>query len=222
MNNTGFIIDEPERARILTSEVSEFKETVGRLRPDLRRVERRIEFVFNAGKDPKPGITAGKDDECVEVPSPARPSDDPKQLQALAAEAADLRHILVGLTQQVRRMERHIKASLPDAASGGDVADAPRLDKASESEVDKVVRHLKASMVEGENIAPALRAMTVKHGLAPIARYYGMTNTALPPKDELVLNIITRMRQSVIISEGFRKLAEDTAKDRAHMAGVGA
>ena len=46
--------------------------------------------------------------------------------------------------------------------------------------------------------------MTVKNELAVLARELGMTNTKLPPKDELVRRISTRLRQKASVASGFR------------------
>lgn len=54
--------------------------------------------------------------------------------------------------------------------------------------------------------------MNVKRELTPIAREFGMTNTALPPKTELIKNIITRLRQSVMLTENIRKMPRVTTE----------
>ncbi len=44
--------------------------------------------------------------------------------------------------------------------------------------------------------------MSVKNELAVLARPLGMTNTRLPPKDDLVQRISTRLRQSAVVARG--------------------
>ena len=68
----------------------------------------------------------------------------------------------------------------------------------------------------GGQLESELRRMTVKNELAVLARQLGMTNTKLPPKDELVRRISTRLRQSASVTSGIRGGAQ---ADRRRVAG---
>lgn len=144
-------------------------------------------------------------------------TDDPQKFEILASEISDLKNVLVGLTHQARRIERRIDAVLPEKtklrknarAENNAAATANKFD---EDKIKLVVDKLKEKIIAHQDIQAELRAMNVKYDLRPIARYFGMTNGPLPPKDELILNIITRLRQSVMIGENMRnmsRVAED-------------
>ena len=67
-------------------------------------------------------------------------------------------------------------------------------------QVSRIERRVKAA--GGEQIESELRRMTVKKELAILARNLGMTNTRLPPKDDLVRRISTRLRQRASVVSG--------------------
>ena len=145
----------------------------------------------------------------------------PEALVQLADEVAELRGVLQDLSQQARRIERRIDLVLPERQRANKrkaVGGGARMAKAStmgETQARETIKRMTDHLCDGkpiEDIQSELRNMTLKDGLTPIAREFGMTNTALPPKTELVLNIITRLRQSVMLTENIRKMprvAED-------------
>ena len=151
--------------------------------------------------------------------------DKTKHIEKLADEIADLKGILQDISQQVRRIERRVDLVLPEvqrkksekASKGGD-SRTVKAHKMSEVEAHQTIEKLKQSLYKNKSIQSELRNMTVKHGLTPIARVLGMTNTALPPKAELILNIITRLRQSVMLTENIRKVPR-VAEEEKHFGG---
>ena len=142
--------------------------------------------------------------------------DKLEYVERLASEVADLKGILQDISQQVRRIERRIDLILPEgrrakdrkaSAAGKNSSEKPPT--LNEVEARKTIDKLKNRLESGElaeSIQSELRDMTMKRGLTPIAREFGMTNTKLPPKSELILNIITRLRQSVMLTENIRKM----------------
>lgn len=149
--------------------------------------------------------------------------DKVEYVQKLANEVADLRGVLQDLSQQVRRIERRIDYVLPDKrkANGRGTAVGKRQEKTptmSETKARHTLDKLQRRMEDGEStdaIRSELRSMRVKQELTPIARELGMTNTALPPKTELVMRIITRLRQSVMLTENIRKMPR-VAEEEGH------
>ncbi|MBI3702385.1 MAG: hypothetical protein HY244_00695 [Rhizobiales bacterium] len=77
-----------------------------------------------------------------------------------------------------------------------------RLDEAA---AQQVIASLKERISKGEQIESQLTDYSVKPNLQIIARILGMTNVKLPPKDELVRRISTRLRQSVSVTTGFHE-----------------
>ena len=151
--------------------------------------------------------------------------DKAEYIQKLASEVAGLKGVVQDVSQQIRRIERRIDLVLPEKPrekgrktpvnGGRRPAKAPTM---SEIEARQTIKRLTDKLHERgtmESVQAELRSMTVKHGLTPIARELGMTNTALPPKTELVLNIITRLRQSVMLTENIRKMPR-VAEEEEH------
>ena len=146
-------------------------------------------------------------------------SQNEKSVRKLAAEVAELRGVLQDLTQQARRIERRIDFVLPEKSRKKTAnkisvnrADQDNVRKLGEDVARKTIDDMTEQLRNGKSIESELRNMTVKHGLTPIARELGMTNTALPPKTELIMRIITRLRQTVMLTENIRKMprvAED-------------
>lgn len=152
-------------------------------------------------------------------------NENPKKIEILAGEVTALKDILVDVTQQVRRIERRIDLALPEdskAKSRKSPSDknarATNPQTLSEAKVEQLISRLKEQIIAGQDIHSELRGMTVKYELTPIARYFGMTNTALPPKDELVPNIVTRIRQSVMVGENVRNMSR-VAEDKPQYRG---
>jgi hypothetical protein len=71
-----------------------------------------------------------------------------------------------------------------------------------------VIAHLKRQVAKGEQIETELKRYLVKPDLQMVARILGMTNAKLPPKDQLVRQISTRLRQSVSVTAGFHEAAK--------------
>jgi len=145
--------------------------------------------------------------------------DKVEYVQRLAGEVADLKGVLQDISQQVRRIERRIDLVLPEAVKAkrkpGAQASQEKPQTLSETQARRTIDRLTDELRNGKSIQAELRDMTMKHGLTPIARVLGMTNTALPPKTELVGRIITRLRQSVMLTENIRKYPR-VAEDEKH------
>ena len=130
----------------------------------------------------------------------------------LAKEVTDLKGVLQDISQQIRRIERRIDYVLPHEkrsqtrkASNG-VKKTPTMSETNTREtIERMKQHLYDEKPVAE-IQSELRKMNVKRELTPIAREFGMTNAALPPKDELIMRIITRIQQSVMLTENIRKM----------------
>ena len=115
--------------------------------------------------------------------------DKAEYVQKLADEIADLKGVLQDMSQQVRRIERRIDLVLPDSAKAkkrkiGTHTGPKKSHDLSAVQARQTVDRLTDELRDGKSIQAELREMTVKHGLKLIARELGMTNTALPPKDE--------------------------------------
>ncbi len=133
-------------------------------------------------------------------------SDNQNELELIMLELAEVKGILRELSQQVLRIERRTRFALP--ASHKVSKPAPR-DRLNESAARRTINRLRERARCGEQIENDLRNVTVKNELAVMSRELGMTNTKLPPKDDLVRRISTRLRQSVSvvssIHEGIRE-----------------
>ena len=151
--------------------------------------------------------------------------DKVEHIQKLANEVADLKGVVQDISQQIRRIERRINLVLPEKRRekpSKALADrsSPSVGELAMSEVQacQTIDRLTANLRDKRSIQSVqseLRNMNVKRELTPIAREFGMTNTALPPKTELVMNIITRMRQTVMLTENIRKMPR-VAEEEKH------
>ena len=151
--------------------------------------------------------------------------DKAEYIEKLAAEVANFKGVLQDISQQMRRIERRIDFALPEGkrtkghkASAAGKNNSEKPPTMSEVEARKTIDQLTNRLESGESaesIQSELRDMTMKRGLTPIAREFGMTNTKLPPKSELILNIITRLRQSVMLTENIRKMSR-VAEEEKH------
>ena len=97
------------------------------------------------------------------------------------------------------RIERRVKAALPPSRQ---TTKADRSSPMDETAARRMVDRLTERAKGGEQIESELRRMTVKKELAILARNLGMTNTRLPPKDDLVRRISTRLRQRASVVSG--------------------
>lgn len=143
--------------------------------------------------------------------------DKDERVERLASEVAELKGVLQDVSQQVRRIERNIRLMLYEQR-GKKTCNSPvsrpnlhsKAQTLSESKARETIKRMTKELEVGKSIQAELRNMTMKHELTPIARVLGMTNTALPPKTELVLRIITRLRQTVMLTENIRKMPRVT------------
>ena len=119
-------------------------------------------------------------------------------IELLLLEISELRGVLRELSQQVLRIERRVRAVLPQSEIRG------RRQTQVRQSATSIIRKLTERARDGVEIEKDLRRMTVKHELATLARELGMTNTKLPPKDQLIRRISARIRQKVSVTSGIR------------------
>ena len=121
------------------------------------------------------------------------------ELEMLALEISELRGILREISLQVLRIERRIRSVLPHS----ELSKTTRVGKSRDPHFAKgVIVRLTKRAKEGAQIENELRRMTVKRELASLARELGMTNRELPPKDDLIRRIATRIRQKASVAYG--------------------
>jgi hypothetical protein len=121
---------------------------------------------------------------------------DQEAILLLSDDIAEVKALLREASQQLLRIERRLKAALPQRAP---VSKKPR-QQIDEQEAREVINQLKERVLRGEQIESRLRGFSVRPELQRIARVLGMTNTKLPPKDELIRRISTRLRQGVSVT----------------------
>jgi hypothetical protein len=132
---------------------------------------------------------------------------DQEGLRLLLKELAEVKEVLQESSRQLLRIERQVKAALSSAAPA-DQARRPAARKKQhldESVARQLLAELKVRASKGEQIEVELKGYLVKPDLQILARMLGMTNAKLPPKDELVRRISTRLRQSAIVTAGFHE-----------------
>ena len=132
-----------------------------------------------------------------------------EDLELLALELSEVKNILRELSQQVLRVERRVKVALPPSQKPTNSNSLRKLDN---SAVSSTINDLTERAKKGEQIENELRGMTVKNGLAVLARELGMTNTKLPPKDELIRRLSTRIRQQASVEYGIREGVREDSK----------
>jgi len=136
--------------------------------------------------------------------------DRPDDVKRLATEVADLKSVLEGMLQQVRRVERRIDLALPEAAKAkrgagnGAAKNAAMGVRQARQTIDRLTEALR----DKQPIQTELRGMTVKHQLQPIARELGIADAPLPAKMELVARIMTRLRQRIMLTENARAVSQ--------------
>lgn len=128
-----------------------------------------------------------------------------EDLELLALEISEAKSILREVSQQMSRIERRVRAALP---SSGSPRKRPR-ERLDANSVRIVISRLTECARGGKQIENELRRMTVKDELAILARELGMTNTKLPPKDDLIRRISTRLRQRASVESGIREAAQE-------------
>lgn len=124
------------------------------------------------------------------------------ELETLVLELSEVKGALRELSQQILRIERRAKAALPPSRQPKQ-ASSPRrhMDgNAARRIIERLTEHAKNS----EPVERELRQMSVKGDLCALARELGMTNTKLPPKDELVRRISSRLRQRAAVTVGIQ------------------
>lgn len=129
-----------------------------------------------------------------------------QELELLALELSDVTEALREISRRVRRIERRVDTVLPRASRRTEPNRRVKLD---DGVARQTITRMKEDAVNGLRIEDELRRMTVKNELAVLARELGLTNTKLPPKDDLVRLIATRIRQSAIVARGFRDAFRD-------------
>ena len=129
-----------------------------------------------------------------------------EELELLVLELSEVKSILRELSQQVLRIERRIRAVLPPPK---EVTKSNRHQRLDRSAARCTIGRLTERASNGEQIESELRLMTVKGQLAILARELGMTNTKLPPKDDLIRRISTRLRQSASVASSIREGVEE-------------
>ena len=124
------------------------------------------------------------------------------ELEMLVLELSEVKGVLRELSQQILRIERRAKAALPPSSQPKQASNLRRhMDgNAARRIIGRLTEHAK----NGEPIERELRQMSVKGELCALARELGMTNTKLPPKDELVRRISSRLRQKVAVAVGIQ------------------
>lgn len=132
-----------------------------------------------------------------------------EELKLLTLELSEVKNILREVSQQILRVERRVRVALPSSQKPPGSNGLKQLDK---SAVSSTISQLTERAKKGEQIENELRGMTVKNGLAVLARELGMTNTKLPPKDELIRRISTRIRQKARIVYGICEGVREDSK----------
>lgn len=122
------------------------------------------------------------------------------ELELLALEISEVKDVLRELSQQVLRVERRVQAALPPANKRKTKASGSQ--KVADADAWRIIDDLTKSAQQGNQIEQALRKMTVKGGVAVLAKELGMTNSKLPPKDELIRRVSTRLRQRASVEAG--------------------
>jgi hypothetical protein len=132
------------------------------------------------------------------------------EIRLLVQELADVKEVLRENSRQLLRIERRVKAAFPAIAVSVRTArsSSGKRTHLDEPAARNVIAHLKQQVAKGEQIETELKRYLVKPDLQMVARILGMTNTKLPPKDQLVRQISTRLRQSVSVTAGFHEAAK--------------
>lgn len=134
---------------------------------------------------------------------------DQDDIRLLVKELADVKEVLQENSRQLLRIERQVKAVLSGVAPrNGSRQPAPKKRQHLDEPVARrVIDDLKLRASKGEQIETELRGYLVKPDLQILARILGMTNAKLPPKDELIRRISSRLRQSAVLTAGFHEEA---------------
>ena len=136
-------------------------------------------------------------------------AEDRNELEYLALELSEVKGVLRELSQQLLRIERRLRAALPPPDKPAQPARGKRID---EDAARRLIDRLTERAGAGERIESELRRMTVKGELTALARNLGMTNARLPPKDDLVRRISTRLRQGASVAGGIQEGAREDGR----------
>ncbi len=136
-------------------------------------------------------------------------AEDRNELEYLALELSEVKGVLRELSQQLLRIERRLRAALPPPDKSAQPARGKRID---EDAARRLIDRLTERAGAGERIESELRRMTVKGELTALARSLGMTNARLPPKDDLVRRISTRLRQGASVASGIQEGARENSR----------
>lgn len=141
-----------------------------------------------------------------------RRTEQQDELEMLVLELSEVKGALRELSQQILRIERRVKAALPPSRQ-------PKQTPSSRQHVDgnaahRIIGQLTEHAKNGEPVERELRQMSVKGELCVLARELGMTNTKLPPKDELVRRISSRLRQRAAVAVGIQGSAANMTSTR--------
>jgi hypothetical protein len=130
-------------------------------------------------------------------------------IRLIVQELAEVKELLQESSRQLQRIDRQMKAAFPAVvASVRTARPAVKKMRLDEQAAQKVIADLKERVAKGEQIENELKGYLVKPDLQVVARILGMTNTKLPPKDQLIRQISTRLRQSVSVTTGFHEEAK--------------
>ena len=136
-------------------------------------------------------------------------AEDRNELERLALELSEVKGVLRELSQQLLRIERRLRTALPPPDKSVQPARGKRID---EDAARRLIDRLTERAGAGERIESELRRMTVKGELTALARSLGMTNARLPPKDDLVRRISTRLRQGASVAGGIQEGARENSR----------
>ena len=121
-----------------------------------------------------------------------------EDLASLLLELTELRGTLKAIQHQTTRMERRLKVAM-GASPAPRKQQRPRL---RHEEARSVIQGLRRQLESGVQIERELEKYSLRPELQYIASELGLTNAKLPPKDELVRRISTRLRQGASVSAG--------------------
>jgi hypothetical protein len=142
------------------------------------------------------------------------------EVRSLLDELVNVKEMLREASRQLLRIERRVVAAFPGVAANssrtgkGRSRQRSRLD---ERAARQVIADLKAAVAKGEQVEVKLRDYSVKPDLQLVAGILGMTNTKLPPKDELIRRISTRLRQSVSVTAGIHNVTGFAESDKENV-----
>jgi hypothetical protein len=122
----------------------------------------------------------------------------PEDMESVLLELMEVRDTLKAIQQQTSRMERRLKVAM-GVGSQASKQNRPHL---RQEDARSVIQSLRGQLESGVQIERELQKYSVKPDLQYIASELGLTNAKLPPKDELVRRISTRLRQAAAISAG--------------------